>query len=292
MKIEYENVRDFRKLELDLTSSKRSPYGISLIQMPNGTGKTTTMDLLRGSFRGRHSIDLYDLQPDIENNGYTASEGFFKITFTFNNVYYVIKSTFDYDEGKIKFTTSKDRGGSETGHHLPVQIDPMMTGATSGFADLFILDGEKSSQFFKEGETDAEDSIKSLYHLDKLRSLRDQIDKIAEKKRKKSTKTKTTTAKGLGGVDTKISNLKNQRTVLLRQKNDCEKTISQLQKIYDQKKEKRDKLVDSIGELKEDYAKAEKDLETNDKEIKQNANQIIQNLRKMGRFSKAMNDRF
>ncbi|MDZ7731419.1 MAG: ATP-binding protein [Natrialbaceae archaeon] len=46
--IRYENIREFKEVELDFTEdSPGNPHHISLVQMPNGTGKTTTMNLIR-----------------------------------------------------------------------------------------------------------------------------------------------------------------------------------------------------------------------------------------------------
>ena len=60
LKIRYENIRDFNELTLDLTkeNSEDEPHKISLVQMPNGTGKTTTIGLLRKLFYG------HEFQPD------------------------------------------------------------------------------------------------------------------------------------------------------------------------------------------------------------------------------------
>ena len=43
----YENIRDFKNFKINLSSDKGNPFHISLIQMPNGTGKTTTIELIQ-----------------------------------------------------------------------------------------------------------------------------------------------------------------------------------------------------------------------------------------------------
>ena len=41
--------------KINLQKSENTPYGISLIQMPNGTGKTTTLNLIQAGLSGSAS---------------------------------------------------------------------------------------------------------------------------------------------------------------------------------------------------------------------------------------------
>ena len=49
----YENIRRMEDLTVDLTKDNGEAYGCSLIMMPNGTGKTTTLYLIRGILSGK-----------------------------------------------------------------------------------------------------------------------------------------------------------------------------------------------------------------------------------------------
>ena len=49
---EYINIRRINNLTVDLTKGNSIPHQISLIMMPNGTGKTTTINLMRAVLDG------------------------------------------------------------------------------------------------------------------------------------------------------------------------------------------------------------------------------------------------
>ena len=49
---EYENIRRIGKLNIDLNRPDGSVYENTFIMMPNGTGKTTTLRLIRAMLTG------------------------------------------------------------------------------------------------------------------------------------------------------------------------------------------------------------------------------------------------
>lgn len=49
----YENIRKMGNVEVEICKKSGEIYPVSLIMMPNGTGKTTTVTLLRGILSGR-----------------------------------------------------------------------------------------------------------------------------------------------------------------------------------------------------------------------------------------------
>jgi len=76
--IRYENIREFENVELDFANgSNDNPHHISLVQMPNGTGKTTTMNLIRTTLLGKEmdQDEVRSYQP----SDFDAIEGAFEI---------------------------------------------------------------------------------------------------------------------------------------------------------------------------------------------------------------------
>jgi DNA sulfur modification protein DndD len=49
----YKNIRGVNNLEISVEKGLNQAYPVSLIMMPNGTGKTTTQSLLRAIFDGK-----------------------------------------------------------------------------------------------------------------------------------------------------------------------------------------------------------------------------------------------
>ena len=80
---------------------------ISFIQMPNGTGKTTTLNLLRGAiggpeFWGNHAARIKELRksPDTSNGSFT-------LELSHNEKLLTIIQQFDFENGKVQYYTTK-----------------------------------------------------------------------------------------------------------------------------------------------------------------------------------------
>jgi len=96
--IRYENIREFGQIELDFTDdSSDNPHHISLVQMPNGTGKTTTMDLIRIILLGKEMSEeeIRSFQP----SDFDAIEGSFEVDFASSGEPFTLRLELDYEVG-------------------------------------------------------------------------------------------------------------------------------------------------------------------------------------------------
>ena len=73
-------------------------HPISLIQMPNGTGKTTALKLLRAALSGSAADGRWD--PDevraLRKRGNENGSGYFRLTLLYNERRYTIALDFDF----------------------------------------------------------------------------------------------------------------------------------------------------------------------------------------------------
>lgn len=208
LKWEYEGVRGVNDLVIDLERETDKPYPNTLIMMPNGTGKTTTITLLRAIFHGG---------ADQWNPGFVrgfmpvdsdVQKGEFRATLLIDNNIYIVYLILDYRAGKAKYMTSRvgDEGGLVHGHKLPAQINDIFT---SEFVDRFVFDAELAKDIIDSKSDEAEKAITYLYQLNRLDEMIQRINSIVTNAQQKAEKTAAKTSQGLNRLRTERDRLAN-----------------------------------------------------------------------------------
>ena len=116
----YENIRRFGSLRIDLSSNSMTPPRVSLIMMRNGTGKTTTIHLIRAVLNGSATSWTPKQVLEYKPQNSQVSEGKFSLSVRFNEDIYHYSLLFDYDNGTAKYFTSRvssTGGGMEEGRN-------------------------------------------------------------------------------------------------------------------------------------------------------------------------------
>lgn len=176
----YRNIRGgVRDLEIDLSSAPRW----TLIQMPNGTGKTTTMTLLRAALTGVEPTpsEINEFRADDE-----CKDGAFELRLEIDGKPFRVTLTFDFVGRKCVFHTTRAQeqsGGREPGWHLPAVLRRLLT---PDFAKLFIFDGEFAKDIRAVDKDRTTKSIRTLYRLDQLDALRDDIAKLVDEEQERA----------------------------------------------------------------------------------------------------------
>lgn len=175
---EYENIRRIGKMSVDLTRPDGSVYENTFVMMPNGTGKTTTLKLIRGilsepgasSWKEKEVRGFRPTFSDVEKGKFSLKVMFDKDIFYYN-LY------LDYEMGEVHYETSKVgmNGGLEDGRLLPLFLRGVMN---EEFVNRFVFDGEQAQKTLDTGSEEAERAIIYLYQLDKMDNLYNQIDKL------------------------------------------------------------------------------------------------------------------
>ena len=103
----YENIRRFGNLDIDLTQGDNTLPHVTLVMMRNGTGKTTTIHLIRSVLNGRATNWTAQQVREFRPKEHDATTGKFylKIRFNMDIYYYVL--TFDYESGTASYETSR-----------------------------------------------------------------------------------------------------------------------------------------------------------------------------------------
>lgn len=184
----YQNIRGgLRNIEIDLEGAGNR---WTLIQMPNGTGKTTTMTLLRAAFSGENLTPqaVRDLRAD-DN----AESGLFEVRLTLDGKPYRIQLRLNFVAGTCQYWTARSEiraGGLEEGSALPTDLKRLFT---PEFTRLFVFDGELAKEIRTVGKDRAATAIRTLYRIDQLSTINNRVRELVEKEQQLAAAVSATT---------------------------------------------------------------------------------------------------
>jgi len=152
--------------EVSLLDDKESPYPVSLIQMPNGTGKTTTLNLLRLTLSGAATTKSPSEIKQYSKRVDGVDKGIMEVKLTVNDSLITFILVMDYSNGKAIYKTTKG-SGQVNGFSPPVEIGKFLN---PHFIDYFILDGELANRLLKH-QSAAQEAIDALFQVDTLKKI-------------------------------------------------------------------------------------------------------------------------
>jgi len=188
------------------------PKRWSLVQMPNGTGKTSTMTLIRAvlgaqefsaeeilSFRADDDVDtgLFELSLLIENGG--GSEVEHRLT-----------AHLDFATGGCRYSTMRPAtlsGGREDGRVLPPGLAHLLR---PDFIKLFVFDGELARDIRQTDKGAADRAIKTLYQLTDIATLRLKTEELVKAKQDAAARSMGRTQKAVSQARNAVERAKTQ----------------------------------------------------------------------------------
>lgn len=184
----YHNIRGgLRDVEIDLGNP---PARWTLIQMPNGTGKTTTMLLFRAVFTGEplSAEAVRDLRSSDD-----VEAGHFELRLSLHGRPFRLQLRLDFRAGTATYWTARSEirsGGLEEGLLLPTELRRLLT---PDFTRLFVFDGELAKEIRAVGKDRAAGAIRTLYRLDRLADLKRQVARLIDEKQQSAASVSTAT---------------------------------------------------------------------------------------------------
>lgn len=140
-------------------------YPISLLQMPNGTGKTTTLHLLRAALSGEAESNRGAWQaPEVRalcKRGNENGTGTFRVTLLVDGRRITICLNFDFDQGTVGYTTTLP-SGMKNGFRPPPGVEKFFL---PQFVNFYVFDGELAEHLLSREYTDAQTVIENLFQL-------------------------------------------------------------------------------------------------------------------------------
>lgn len=275
---QYKNIRRMRDVSVDLTGETGEVFRNSLLMMPNGTGKTTTLYLIRAILSGRATewremeVRSYcPLSSDVAEGRFTL-----KIKFDEDIYYYVLH--LDYEMGKAWYETSSAmmEGGYEDGRRLPVPLREIFR--NEEFVNRFVFDGEQARKTLNSASKEAENAIVYLYQLDKLNRLSDVINHLVQMYQEQSTG--GATARSVRVFRGKAERKKEIYDNLLRDKQELERHLAQMKEKKCRYEKKYQEILAQDNSMKTAQEELLREKETNQKAIAQTVNGLMNCIRK------------
>lgn len=264
LEIEYKNIRKISNLKLSFISPAGTVIGNNFIMMANGTGKTTTMSLIKGLFDGTANNWDSSTVKTYAPTTVSSNNGEFSIKVKFDEKIYQYFIVLDYAAGTARIETAAMPKGRENGRILPESIKTIFT---EEFVKRFVFDGEQAEKSMDSKFDEAEQTIKYLYRLDKL-------DDILSANQKILSEIQNTEGGGRNGSESALSNLRTRRDkiehiikVLEFKASDYKKRIEKYEAEKADKISQRNEIDKKYKDLNEEKNNINTEIENNKKDI-------------------------
>ncbi len=165
LEFEYKNIRKISALQISFRNDDGNVINNNFVMMANGTGKTTTMTLIKGLLDGSAVKWSANYVKSFAPKTTTGDTGEFSITVKFDEKQYKYFLSLDYVNGVAKIETLAPPKGRETGLRLPEAIKGIFT---PEFVSRFVFDGEQAKKSMDRTSNEADETIRYLYRLDEL----------------------------------------------------------------------------------------------------------------------------
>jgi DNA sulfur modification protein DndD len=259
---------------IDLTTNgKVAP--VSLIQMPNGTGKTTTLQMLMAALDGEAGSWNAERVRSFQRSGDEAERGEFIVQLLMDDRPLTFELILDYTAGTARYrTTHPGSGGVTAGHHPPPALVRFLR---PQFINLFVFDGEFADHLLDPKRSEAEKAIDALCQL----YLLDDIADFADQEWQRTTKKKgtATTASGLAAWQGK-------RTTIAKRLNDLTEAQTKAKKEQAERETTIAALTEAIGThmsrssgIQDQYAQAQAELQEAEGKVTLETSDLMQAIR-------------
>lgn len=233
------------------------PYRVSLIQMPNGTGKTTTLHMLRAALSGSASEWTSTEVRSLRRGTDTNRSGKFVAKLAVNGTPFTFELNLNFDEGTVLYRTSHGQG-IQNGFRPPRVIRRFLT---QKFVNLFVFDGELANHLLNAKHTRAKETIDALFQLSLLGEVSEVFqsywDAHASTVTAKQEKGLKQRKKRLETLRSRIREIKKEQRELSSRLLMLKRTVRKRQEEYNKALSKDQNIGTRLSELREAHNEAE-----------------------------------
>lgn len=167
---------------IDLVGSSPTPPKVTLLQMPNGTGKTTTLEMLIATLSGVATSWDDKTVRSYRRKGDDRDIGTFVVSLLVDGRPLSIELVLDFEMGTARYrTTNPGSGGVVQSWSPPPLVRRFLA---KEFLGLFVFNGEFAARLLDARETAADDAIDALCQL----YLLDEVEDFVEQEWSRRTK--------------------------------------------------------------------------------------------------------
>ena len=239
-------------VSVDLRREGRVPP-VTLVQMPNGTGKTTTLELLNATLSGSAQGWAPERVRQFRR-GQEGSEGRFQATLLVDGSPLSIELLLDYGSGKVSYrTTNPGSGGVIPAWRVPPSMNRFLS---PEFLSLFIFDGEFAGRLLDGGRAEADRVVDALCQVYLLREAASFARDYWQRESKGDT---TRTQAGLDRIRTRRDKLAAREEKVQRELEQTKDEVASLEESIRRLREKIRERIDSVEETRNKRDGAERD---------------------------------
>jgi DNA sulfur modification protein DndD len=236
---------------------------INLVQMPNGTGKSTIIELIGAALTGNGTEWSPYVVKQFSNNNDYKEYGEFELRLSIEmpgkkakNI--AFKLDFDFETGNVLYSTLRDPTvGMDPGWDPPSELRPFLD---EKCVEVFVFKGDKVEHLLDKDRSDAEMSIKAFFGLLKLEELSEFIEEDFQKR--------SGSVRTVSGQTQKRKNLEDwftHRRLLKEREKTYISELKPLYKIHDILKGKVEKAM--AGQTRNNAIKKELEKALNESEV-------------------------
>jgi DNA sulfur modification protein DndD len=250
-------------------------YPITLIQMPNGTGKTTTLELLRAALSGEAAANKWDRNRvrALRKRQNESGRGSFQVVLAHNQRRLTITLEFDFDEGNVAYSTTLNQSGKKIGFHPPPDLRKFLH---PKFIRFFVFDGELAEQLLNRQHTDAQTAIEDLFQLG---IFSDISNKVNEYWQKQTAGRGATEDVGLVRRRNQVSNLEKRINALTSEKARFQDQLERLEKELRRKKNSFKTAISQQKDIRESLQQAESAYASAKAQVRSGAREVLECMR-------------
>lgn len=258
------------KIDLESGGIKK----LNLIQMPNGTGKTTTLGLIQAAMTGDANTWSPKKIQKYKSRNKDNEQGKFTLHLQIDDNRLSFDLTIDFEQNEVIYRTSSSKiGGAVEGWKPPSEYRRFLV---KSFVGLFIFDGELSKKLLDENETQAEKAIDALCQLYLLDEVINKLDAIWDRA---VDKTEAKTTQGLKMWQNKFSTLNTQKDFLDTKKTESEKEILTLKTQIKDLSDSIDERLAAEGGKLEEMEAAKIKASNAENQVETDAESLMRDLR-------------
>ncbi len=231
-------------------------WPVSLIQMPNGTGKTTTLNLLRGTLSGEledREVWTKEKIRQLQKKNFDDDTGHFRVDLLVADKRLTLIVNFDFGEGTAEYKTSYG-SGQKNGFQPPGIVQRFFR---SGFVNFFAFDGELAEQLLSYDHTDAERAIEDLFQLSIFDGIKSAIDDYWDSQTSSRTATEqkgySRRKKRVEWLRERLEELTNMRAEKIRERDEVEVELGKVKDKFEERISASQKKATYLQEKERDF---------------------------------------
>ena len=253
--------------EISCADSGDCPYPVTLIQMPNGTGKTTTLALLRVALSGA-AINVSEFRKRDSDESY----GFFEVILLLNKRRATIRINFDFENSRASYKTTYG-SGQRDGFHPPSDFRRFMN---ENFVNFYVFDGELAEHLLDRNHTDARIVVENLFQMNAFDAM---IQKVGEYWNEKTQKVSATEQRGLNRRQNRLIKLRKRLEKLKKDKKELLEKREKLMVLFDGKKAVHRQEIEREEERSQDLSNAEINVERLKSKVREESLDVLECMR-------------